>query len=126
MREFGLQQLQTLLWAGLLAIGFLTTAPLTAEEFDFTDIGEVRTPGAIPPDAFLNQFVFLDVEETGHYRLWMDKPGALLLHAFETEDRRPREGVAPRRLRQEGSPTPRLSSGTAGSRPAPSPSPPRS
>ncbi|MEM8959335.1 MAG: hypothetical protein AAGC86_16165, partial [Pseudomonadota bacterium] len=68
-----------------LALGLATAGPLRAQEFRFEDLGTVRAAGKIAPEAFLSQFILLDVAESGHYRLSMASPGALLLHAFETE-----------------------------------------
>ncbi len=52
---------------------------------DFTTLDTISRPGDIAPDRFSNQFVWLAVEETGHYRLRMAHPGALLLHSFASD-----------------------------------------
>lgn len=108
MRDSGLQPLRgflrALLWAGFLGVGLAAAGPSRAQDFRFEDLGAVRAAGEIAPEAFLNQFILLDVAETGHYTLSMASPGALLLHAFETEDRLPQDGVSPKLLRREGSP----------------------
>ena len=87
----------------LVLLSGLAIGPARAQDGpDFATLARITAPGEIAPDRFQGQFVWLAVEETGHYRLSMAAPGALLLHVFPTEDGAPAEGVAPKLLRRDG------------------------